>query len=316
VGSTDERDVRVWWRRVKFRGDDLPGVRGLVPEFKREVWLRATRDGAQWLTSPNDKKGVEAWEGIGEIPAAVLRFGPVDEGEFWPQAPLDMLYAQRATDHDLTDHGDVGRMQGHGIGWIRAHASKEVKLGLRDYVEVPPDGEGGAPIGVAGPGADLAGLESAASYYLSAVVAHQGLNPAVYQRSAGVTALAKAIELADRAIEQRRHEDALRRAEQRIWDLSRMWAQKLRGETLPDVELVIDYQARPLPQEPQAQAQALSTLVTAGVIGRVQARARVDGVSEAEALRRLQADAEADRGLSGVADDRGTDTDRGPADGA
>jgi urease gamma subunit len=133
---------------------------------------------------------------------------------------------------------------------------------------------------------------------MRAVISAQGMNPATFLKSAGITALAKKMEQIDRDTERQKYLDELQRGEQRCYDLVRAYVNAVRGvEVLPPAKVELEFREPVLPADPLHDAQALQLQQTLGLIGKVRARAKMDGIGVEEALRRMLADEELDARL-------------------
>jgi hypothetical protein len=130
---------------------------------------------------------------------------------------------------------------------------------------------------------------------MRAVISAEGMNPATFLKSAGITALAKKMEQLDRDAERTKYLDELQRGEQRLYDLVRDYVNAVRGaELLPPARVEIEFREPVVPADPLHDAQALQLQKELGLIGLVRARAKMDGISLDEALRRMQQDREMD----------------------
>jgi hypothetical protein len=133
---------------------------------------------------------------------------------------------------------------------------------------------------------------------MRAVISAQGMNPATFLKSAGITALAKKMEQIDRDTERQKYLDELQRGEQRCYDLVAAYVNAVRGvEVLPPAKVELEFREPVLPADPLHDAQALQLQQTLGLIGKVRARAKMDGIGVEEALRRMMADEELDARL-------------------
>jgi hypothetical protein len=68
-------------------------------------------------------------------------------------------------------------------------------------------------------------------------------------------------------------------------------------EVLPPAKVQLEFREPVMPADPLHDAQALELQQTLGLIGKVRARAKMDGISVDEALQRMMADAEMDARL-------------------
>jgi hypothetical protein len=78
----------------------------------------------------------------------------------------------------------------------------------------------------------------------------------------------------------------------------RAYVNAVRGvEVLPPAKVELEFREPVLPADPLHDAQALQLQQTLGLIGKVRARAKMDGIGVEEALRRMMADEELDARL-------------------
>jgi urease gamma subunit len=106
------------------------------------------------------------------------------------------------------------------------------------------------------------------------------------------------MEQIDRDTERQKYLDELQRGEQRCYDLVRAYVNAVRGvEVLPPAKVELEFREPVLPADPLHDAQALQLQQTLGLIGKVRARAKMDGIGVEEALRRMLADEELDARL-------------------
>jgi hypothetical protein len=172
--------------------------------------------------------------------------------------------------------------------------------GEADNLKVGPEqlatlSDTAARLDFARPQPDLKGYAEQNEQYMRAVISAEGMNPATFLKSAGITALAKKMEQIDRDAERQKYLDELVRAEQRAYDLVRLYINNTRGaEVLPSARVEIEFREPVVPADPLHDAQALELFQRLGLIGRVRARAKMDGISTDEAIRRMTADIELD----------------------
>lgn len=229
---------------------------------------------------------------IGRVPVVMARAEAPAPGEWWSPLPEDYLDAQRAANHDKTDVGHVARLQGFGqpkMKGVKLAKAKEQELGPESIVVA--EGEG-ADFDFARPQPDLVGYLATNEDFLRSVIAASGLNPQTFMRSAGITALAKQIELIDRQSARKSRLKALRRAEQDLFDLMRLWVNHLRGaEVIPDCRVDVEYREPIIPADPLHDAQAIAMLITLTQTSEYRERAKRDGCSYDEAKERCDQDA-------------------------
>jgi hypothetical protein len=178
-----------------------------------------------------------------------------------------------------------------------------VSAGEAENMDTGPEtlaafGDPTARLDFARPQPDLSGYAATNEQYMRAVISAQGMNPATFLKSAGITALAKKMEQIDRDTERQKYLDELQRGEQRCYDLVRAYVNAVRGvEVLPPAKVELEFREPVLPADPLHDAQALQLQQTLGLIGKVRARAKMDGIGVEEALRRMMADEELDARL-------------------
>ena len=284
--------------------DEVDAWRVLVP-VEQDVTLGAVRyatcrftaDEMTWLDTwaedfPPPFGGVNPW---GRIPVVFFRGGDTDPGTWWCHAPDDLLDAQRAINHDMTDLGHIARLQGYAqmyAAGISPGEASELKVGPERLAALS---DPTARIDFARAQPDLKGYAEQNEQYMRAVISAEGMNPATFLKSAGITALAKKMEQIDRDAERTKYLDELKRGEQRLYDLIRQYINATRGaEVLPAAIVELEFREPVIPADPLHDAQAIQLQSELGLIGLVRARARMDGVSMDEALRRMVADAEMD----------------------
>lgn len=283
--STDERDLLVW----RF---GMPVW--TAPDAVAPVWSvgEITPIGTRWIEHPTlQGQPVFAHVTPGRVPVVMLRASDPSPGEWWAPAPEDLLDAQRAIIHDLTDVGHVARLQGYSqpvATGLTADQAKQLEIGPETAIGIKGDG---VDFKFASPSPDLAGYVEQAKAYVDFVVASNGMNPAVYMKSPGITALAKYVETQDREQARKRQVSELRRAEQRVYDLLRLTVNAQRGvDVLPDCIVEVEYHEPQMPADPLHDAQALQLLMQLGQTGPARARAKADGVSIEEARTRVAED--------------------------
>jgi hypothetical protein len=198
----------------------------------------------------------------------------------------------------MTDLGHIARLQGYSQMYVSG-----VSAGEAENMETGPEtlaafGDPTARLDFARPQPDLSGYAATNEQYMRAVISAQGMNPATFLKSAGITALAKKMEQIDRDTERQKYLDELQRGEQRCYDLVRAYVNAVRGvEVLPPAKVELEFREPVLPADPLHDAQALQLQQTLGLIGKVRARAKMDGIGVEEALRRMMADEELDARL-------------------
>lgn len=296
----DESDVKRWQFRLPLR-HDLDS--GQVFYGLAEV----TATSAHWVSGPEPFQGRGLY-GDGkdnpfqQIPVVMLRGSEPGAGEWWSPCPEDLLDAQRAINHDFTDVGEIARKQGFGQPVRKGGApsgtqgdTRELQLGPETAVEV--DDTGDFKFASADPKLD--GYVTQLRQYLEAVIATNEMSPETLLKAQGLTALAKRLSLIDRDDARAESLADLKRAEQRLYDLMRLalnWA--TRTETLPPLLVEVEYYEPVVPTDPLADSQADAIDIDRRFTSTARVRARRDGVSLEEAMRRIEEDDkfEAERG--------------------
>ena len=291
--AQSEDEVSAWRMLVPIEQDpDLGGVRYATARFTAETITWMEEFAAEM---PPPFGGVNPF---GRIPVVCMRGDDTVSGAWWCFAPDDLLDAQRAINHDMTDLGHIARLQGYSQMFVSG-----VSAGEAENMDTGPEtlaafGDPAARLDFARPQPDLAGYAQTNEQYMRAVISAQGMNPATFLKSAGITALAKKMEQIDRDTERQKYLDELERGEQRCYDLVASYINTVRGvEVLPPAKVVLEFREPVMPADPLHDAQALELQQTLGLIGKVRARAKMDGVSVDEALARMMADAEMDARL-------------------
>jgi hypothetical protein len=291
-----EDDVGMWRWRIAMPVKSAPSTSvyavGVVTHEKA-VWE---------ATGELNGMGIYAEDGsmpFETLPVVMLRGTPPGPGEWWAPVPHDILDAQRAMNHDLTDVGHIARLQGYGQPYVRGYSSgetKDMQLGPETVIGLSGDT---AEFGFASASPALDGYVTQVREYVTQVIGMNGMNPATFLKSAGITALAKQVELIDRENYRQEFKGILKAAEQRLYDVMRAVINYQRGAELwPEATVEVDYREPIVPADPLHDAQALQMLVELGQTGRVRARAQRDGVSLEEAARRMAQDKQLDEGVS------------------
>jgi hypothetical protein len=291
--AQSEDEVSAWRILVPIEQDpDLGGVRYATARFTASDITWMDEYAAEY---PPPFGGTNPF---GRIPVVCMRGDDTVSGAWWCYAPDDLLDAQRAINHDMTDLGHIARLQGYSQMYVSG-----VSAGEAENMDTGPEtlaafGDPTARLDFARPQPDLAGYAATNEQYMRAVISAQGMNPATFLKSAGITALAKKMEQIDRDTERQKYLDELQRGEQRCYDLVRAYVNAVRGvEVLPPAKVELEFREPVLPADPLHDAQALQLQQTLGLIGKVRARAKMDGIGVEEALRRMLADEELDARL-------------------
>lgn len=283
--SLDERDVAVWRFRVPVPKQDAVG---------QYTWAvgQVTPTQAIWVSGDLEGRGIWVEDGsnpFGEIPVVMLRGTDPGPGEWWAPCPEDILDAQRAINHDITDVGHIARLQGYGQPVWKGGGEKvrEQPLGPETAVAVPPDGD----FSFAAAQPELDAYLNQNDKYMQWSVAMNSLNPASFMKSPGITALAKQVELNDRESFREEHLEILQQAEQRLYNLVAKAVNYQRdGVVLPEAIVEVQYHVASVPADPLHASQALTGDLQNGQTSRVRARMKLDGISYAEAEKRVEED--------------------------
>jgi len=286
--STGEMDVTHFWCRLPLQRDPITD---LIIYGVAEI----TPTSAVWSDGPADVIGTGLWneEGtnpLGEVPLILLRRAAPAPGEVWASAPEDLLDAQRAINHDMTDLGTIARLQGFAQGFVKGMSQEQVS-----ELEIGPNTFAGlwgedAELGFASPTPDLRGYRDQMEAYMRTVTATNGLNPATLTKSQGVTALSKIIELADREVERRHFVSTFEAAENRLYRLTSAWVNLLRGlpNLLPSARVRIEFRESYMPADPLHEAQAMERRIGLGVSSPIAEIARLEGLTYDEARTRFE----------------------------
>ena len=290
VLSHDERDATEWWVRVPIKKHTALEGGGLN-------WATAyiTRDEAYWIDGPksvvdNGFFFEDKTNPLGRIPVVVLRNSEpgMGEGVFGP-APEDLLHASRSVCFGYTDVGHVARFQGFGQAVVRGvseNMAADIQVGPEQIIGLP-DNE--ADFDFATPKPDLQGLQNTLDAYMRAIIAGNGMNPDTMLKSAGITALSKIVERADREVERRRQVEAFKRAEQSMYNLIRGWINSLNGaEVMPAARVEIEFREPYLPADPLHDAQATQMLIEMGLTSAIEEVAKRNGLTHDEARQRVE----------------------------
>lgn len=299
--ATHEDDITAWNVAVPTRCDTTFDK----VEYSTARW---TADGVTWSAEFAENSpppfGADGVNPFGRIPVVFLAGQDREPGTWWCHVPEDLLDAQRAINHDLTDLGHIARLQGYGQLYAAG-----LSPGEADRIEIGPErmialSDPTARLDYARAQPDLKGYAEQNEQYLRAVISAEGLNPATFLKSAGITALAKKMEQLDRDAERLKYLDELEKAEQRIYDLMRGFYSFTRGvDVLPAARVLVEFREPVQPADPLHDAQAIALYSQLGVVGLVASRARLDGISTEEALERIVRERlmDAEAGLSPAA---------------
>jgi hypothetical protein len=158
-------------------------------------------------------------------------------------------------------------------------------MGPETAVRVDPDGD----FSFAQADPKLEGYVAQNKEYATAVIGMNGLSPATFTKSTGITAVAKQMELIDRESYRKEHTPILRDAEQRLYNLIRAQVNWMRGgvEVFPPALVEVEYREPVLPVDPLHDMQALQMAIAMHQTSEARARALRDGTSMEEAQRKI-----------------------------
>lgn len=280
VGDLEEMFVRLPASR-RSTGTIIYGVARITPTE------------AHWVGGGGvDEKGLWEDDGsnpIGKVPLVMLRSSKPSPGDWFAPIPEDLWLAAQAINLGFTDLGHVTKTQGYGQAYISGMPNeqvKELKQGPERLIGLPT----GATLGFAQPKADISGSLAQLEAYIRAVAISNGMNPAAFQKSSGITAQAKIVELADREAIREKHRAILMTAEQDIYDIGRLWVNYLRGnEVLPEgATVAVEYREKTISVDPLHDAQARALDYASGVRSIVRDVASFEGMTREEAKARIR----------------------------
>lgn len=293
VMSHDERDVERWWMRLPVR---------MEAASHRMVYATAliTKTTAHWIDGPLGEQGLfnedpeDTSNPLGEVPAVAFRRHTPALGSFFAEVCEDLLDAQRALCHDLTDIGHTAKMQAFSQAVARGvGAEAEIEVGM-DTVLRLSDPE--ASFSFERPDADLEGYSQTIKDFTRIIGAANGLNPGSLDKSTAVTALGKQFEVADRNVEQMRHKQEFQRVETRLYRIIRKWSnlarvtdpdmtpqERIAEGALPYGRVEVEHTDPTVPVDRLHDAQASQIQIGLGLIGREHEIARLQGLTLPEA---------------------------------
>jgi hypothetical protein len=164
---------------MAYREDDVDAWRVLVPVAQQPVsgavryaTARFTATELTWLEDfaqdfPAPFGGVNVCE---TIPCVFLRGGDTEPGAWWCYAPDDLLDAQRAINHDLTDIGHIARLQGYSqmyVAGLSPGEAESIKVGPEQLTALS---DPTARMDFARAQPDLAGYANQIEQYMRAVI--------------------------------------------------------------------------------------------------------------------------------------------------
>lgn len=281
----DEGNVASWRFRVPLPVPDDPTM---------SFWAvgHVTSTEAYWHAASTDLTGRGLYgtgksNPYGTVPVVMLRGSDPGPGEWWAPVPEDLLSTQRALDHDYTDVGTVARFQAYGQPVVKSNSPTDetLDIGIETAVRVSTDGD----FSYAQADPKLEGYVMQNREFLHTSVAMNGLNPASYVKTDGITAIAKQMERADRDTYREEQIEGLEQAEQRLYDVMRLVINDMRGvELWPEARVIMEYREPHVPADPLHHAQALQLLIAMEQTSPERARALQDGTTIEEARRQIE----------------------------
>jgi len=291
--ANEEDEVSAWNISIPVRSDPM----GDQTEY---ALARFTAHDITWSrvfdAAAPPPFGADGVNPFGKIPVVFLAGQGRASGSWWCHVPEDLLDAQRAINHDLTDIGHIARLQGYGQMWTAGVSVAEAeKLGVGPE-KIVALGDPAARLDFARAQPDLTGYASQNELYMRAVISAEGMNPATFMKSSGITALARKMETQDRDSERLKYIIELEKGEQRIYDLFRLYYRAVRGvDVLPAARVVLEFREPQVPADPLHEAQSIALFGQLGIYGAVASRARLDGIGLEEALKRILRERDLDR---------------------
>ena len=211
-------------------------------------------------------------------------------GEWTAPTDDDLLAAQRAISLGFTDLGQIGRMQGYMQGVIMnmsQQQAEDLELGPESIIGLMDDQDfkyvGGKP-----PLKD--NLENLTAY-MNTMLAHLGLNPQTFLKTASVSAVAKQVDLIDRESERQRYVLQFEAAEQKAYEFIRLWINAVRGnglEVYPFADVEVEYFEPAVPVDVLHTAQAERMQINDGTTTAAEILSKRSGISIAEAERKVE----------------------------
>jgi len=251
---------------------------------------------AYWEASPDDSlvnKGLwfeDRSNPLGRIPCIYLRGSEPKPGEWTAPTDDDLLSAQRAISLGFTDLGQIGRMQGYMQGVITNMSQQQAEdlelgpesvLGLMDEQQFSYVG-GKPPL--------KENLENLTSY-MNCVLAHLGLNPQTFLKTASVSAIAKQVDLIDREAQRQRYVMMFEDAEIKAYEFVRGWINILRGngqEIYPFATVEVEYFEPSQPVDVLHTSQAERMQIHDGTTTAAEILAKRSGISIGEAREKVR----------------------------
>ena len=299
--STDMLDVEKVWLKLPVHTDAVTG------------WISygvavVTQDEAFWHSTPDDAMvGEGLWfkdrsNPLGKIPCIYLRGSEPRPGEWTAPTDDDLLAAQRAISLGFTDLGQIGRMQGYMQGVIMNMSQQQaadLELGPESIIGLMDDQDfkyvGGKP--------PLKENAENLIEYMNTMLAHLGLNPQTFLKTASVSAIAKQVDLIDREAERQRFVIMFEDAENRAYEFVRQWINVLRGngeEIYPFARVEVEYFEPSMPVDVLHTSQAERMQIHDGTTTAAEILAKRSGISVDEAKTRVRENLEETREMAEI----------------
>jgi len=234
---------------------------------------------------------------LGRIPAIYLRGTEPKPGEWTAPTDDDLLAAQRAISLGFTDLGQIARLQGYMQGVMTnmtQQQAESLEVGPESIIGLMEDQSfnyvGGKP-----PLKD--NLENLIEY-MNTMLAHLGLNPQTFLKTASVSAIAKQVDLIDREAERQRFVIMFEDAENKAWEFIRGWINELRGNgqvIYPFARVEVEYFEPAIPVDVLHTAQAERMQIHDGTLTAAQILAKRSGISMEEAREQVRLNLEETR---------------------
>jgi len=294
--SLDMLDVERVWLKLPVHTDATTGMINYGVAVITETQ-------AYWEDAPDQSLiGQGLWfadksNPLGRIPAIYLRGTEPKPGEWTAPTDDDLLAAQRAISLGFTDLGQIARLQGYMQGVMTnmtQQQAESLEVGPESIIGLMEDQSfnyvGGKP-----PLKD--NLENLIEY-MNTMLAHLGLNPQTFLKTASVSAIAKQVDLIDREAERQRFVIMFEDAENKAWEFIRGWINELRGNgqvIYPFARVEVEYFEPAIPVDVLHTAQAERMQIHDGTLTAAQILAKRSGISMEEAREQVRLNLEETR---------------------
>ena len=282
--SLNMLDVEKVWLKLPVYTDATTGLinYGVAVITDKEAYWESTPDDSMvgqglWFTDRSNP--------LGKIPCVYLRGTEPKPGEWTAPTDDDLLAAQRAISLGFTDLGQIGRMQGYMQGVMMNMSQQQaegLELGPESIIGLMDDQDfkyvGGKP-------PLKENLENLVNY-MNTMLAHLGLNPQTFLKTASVSAVAKQVDLIDREAERQRFVMMFEDAENKAYEFVRGWINLLRGngqEIYPFAFVEVEYFEPSVPVDVLHTSQAERMQINDGTTTAAEILAKRSGISIAEA---------------------------------